>query len=810
MSGLLRDVRHALRVLARAPGLVTVVALTLAIGIGANTAIFSVVRGVLLRPLPYPQSDRLVRVFDHWNLFPRGSVSVPELFDYRAQLTQLEQVSAYINASGNLTGDGAPERVAMGRGTASLFPLLGVRPVLGRLFLPEEDQEGHEQVALLTYGFWQRRFGRDTHVVGRWLRIDGLPYLVVGVMPRGFSLGREVDLWTPLSFDATLRSEQRRGAHFLRVLARLRPGATMAQAAADLDVVGARLRAQHPDKYPSDAGWNPVPVPMLDTVVQKVRPSLWLLTGAVGLVLLIACANVANLLLARGSTRHRELSLRAALGAGRWRLVRELLTESLLLAFVGGGLGLLLSLWGVDLLLALGPSDLPRASEIHVDGGVLAFSLAVTVGTGISFGLLPALLVSRVDLHDALRAGARASAGRRPRQLRRALVVAEVALALVLLAGAGLLVRSFARVVHVDSGFRPDHALTLYIALPGPIGQDTDADRARYGRFFRQATERLRQLPGVDAAGAVDILPMSNEDSDNTFQIVDHPRPPDVAPPDEQMRFVTPGFFEALGIPLLRGRAITSDDAPGGTFAVVVNRTFAEQYWPGEDPLGRRIKLDWNRDTFGTVVGIVGNVHEFGLDAPLKPVMYWAHAQMPYQARMAIVLRSLLPEATLQAAARTELARLDPDQPIYDVRAMSVFLSKSLDARRFALTLLQIFAGLALGLAALGLYGVMAHSVEQRTHEIGVRMALGAQRGNVLGMVAREGARMVGLGLVLGVLGALLATRWLGGLLYQVSPADPLVLLGGAVVLCLASALAAYVPARRAVRVDPMVALREE
>jgi predicted permease len=723
---------------------------------------------------------------------------------------RIEQISAWQWASGNLTGDGPAERVAMGRGTSSLFSLLGTRPLIGRLFAPEEDQHGHDQVAVLTDGFWQRRFAGDSRVLGRTVRIDGTPFVIVGVLPRAFTLGRDVDLWIPLSFDPIALTEDRRGSHFLKVLGRLAPGVTLEQAKAELDLVGARLRSEHAHNYPSDAGWNPIAVPMLQNMVETVQPSLWMLMGAVGFVLLIGCANVANLLLARGSTRHRELSVRAALGAGRSRLMRQLLTEGLILAILGGGIGLLLSLWCVDLLVAMGPADLPRSSEIGMDGGVLAFSLAVTLGTGVLFGLLPALMTSRVDLHDALRAGARASAGRRPRQLRRALVVAEIALALVLLASAGLLVRSFARVLHTDPGYDPEHALALHIALPGPMGEDAEADRARYGRFFAEATERLRRLQGVDATGAANILPMSGDDSDNTFQVADHPRPEGVAPPDEQIRFITPGFFESMKIPLLRGRAITKDDGPERPYAVVVSESFARRYWPGEDALGRHIVLDWEKPRDATVVGIVGDVHVFGLDAPIKPVMYWAHAQMPYYARMAIVLRSSMPPAALEAAARAELAGMDPDQPIYDVQPLTQLVGRSLAARRFALVLLETLAALALGLAALGLYSVMAHSVEQRTHEIGVRMALGAQRANVLGMVARESAGMVAVGIGLGIIGALMATRWLSGLLYQVSPSDPLVLALGVAILCASSAVASVLPARRASRVDPMVALREE
>jgi predicted permease len=805
------DVRYTLRSLVRAPGFTAVVVLTLAVGIGANAAIFSVVRGVLLRSLPYRAPEELVRLFSHWKMLEQGSVSPAEYVDYRAMAHSLADEAAFAEGSANLSGDGEPERLSLGYGTASLLPVLGAAPARGRWFAAgAEEQPGQDQVIVLGDALWRRHFNADPGAIGRTIRLDGLPYVVVGVLPPGFDFFGTPDAWVPIAFRPEQLGEDQRGNHFLRVVARLRPGVNLASARAELDVIGARFRAEHPIKYPADSGFNPELVPLLDQVVGTVRPALWLLAAAAGLVLLIACANVANLLLARGAGREREMSLRAALGAGRARLVRQLLTESLILALAGGGLGLLVAMWGVDLLLGLAPDALPRPGAVHVDGLVLGFSVALSALTGVVFGLVPALAGSRVDLHDALRSGGRTSAGRRPRRLRQTLVVAEVALALILVTGAGLVTRSFANVIGVDPGFPTDHLLTLRVDLPTPNGPPTPADEARYLRFFTDAIARLRRLPGVAAAGAIDALPFAPWGTDNTVAIEDFPTPPGAQLPDHEIRVVMPGFFEALGAPLLRGRTFTAADRADSEPVVVINDAFARRYWHGADPTGRRLLLDRKGMPWSRIVGVVDDVREFGLDADVRPEMYFPLAQLPGRSALILLVRASVPEAEIARPARAALAALDPAQPVYDVRPVRELLAQSLERRRFALVLFELFGALALVLAAVGIYGVMAHGVAQRTHEIGVRMALGARRGNVVALVAREGALLVGLGVALGVAGALAATRALGAVLFGVSPHDPTTLAGAALLLGAAAALATWLPARRATQVDPMQALRDE
>ena len=809
---MLHDLKHALRVLARAPGFALVVTITLAVGIGANTAIFSVVRGVLLRPLPYREPENLVRVFGRWHQYPTGSVSVPEFVDYAAQARSIASLAAYNTGNANLADDsGPPDRVTAAIASATFLPLLGVATEHGRWFTADEDEAGHEHVMVLSHGSWQRRFGGARDVVGKTVRLDNEAYTIVGILPASFSFPGDVEVWVPYAWAPVDRAEDRRGAHNLRVLARLAPGVTLARAQADFDLLGERLRAAHPQSYPADGGWNPLLVPFHDQIVGEVRLGLWLLIGAAGLVLLIACANVANLLLARVMARAREMSVRAALGARRGHLVRQLLTESLLLSIIGGALGVVLALWGVDVLIALSPDSLPRAGEIRVDGGVLAFSVAVTAATGVLFGLLPALHGSRVDLGEALRAGGRSATSGRPKRLRRLLVVGEVAVAVVVVTAAGLVTRSFARVVRVDPGFPTGNLLTLQVTLPAPNGFSSKADQARFARYFGQAGERLARLPGVVAAGAMSRLPFRDEGADWTFSIEDFPTPPGQMKPDHEFRTVTPGALEALGVPLLRGRLIARDDRLDTQPVVVINQALARKYWHDADPVGRRIMLEDEEDKhWTTIVGVVGDIHELGLDAEIRPTMYYPESQLRYEEKMGLLVRSAIPEDKLAAMARAELEALDPQQPIYDVRPMVERMGQSLERRRFVLVLFELFAGLALLLATVGLYGVMSYTVAQRTREIGVRIALGARGKNVMGLVAREGVTMIGAGVALGIVGAIAVTRVLGGMLFEVSPTDPVALAIAALLLAVVSVVATLVPVRRALRVDPMVVLRDE
>jgi predicted permease len=808
MLGFWRDLRHAARLFGRAPGFAAVVVAMLAVGIGGNTAIFSVIRGVLLAPLPYRDAERVVRVFGHSAVFDRGSVSVPEYLDYGTQTTCLDGLAAWSVLTGNLVGEGPPERVSIGAATASFFPLLGVAPRLGRAFAPEEEQVGHDQVILLTHGFWQRRFGGDPAIVGRDVRIDRDTYRILGVLPERFWFPEAVDLWVPLAFGPHDKTDARRGNHNLHVLARMKNGRTLADAQGEMDVIGARLRDRYPQNYPVDGKWHPLLVPFHSQIVSDVELQLWMLIGAVGLVLLIACANVANLLLARGSARQREMAVRAALGAGRQRLVRQLVTENLLLTAAGSALGLLGAVWGIDLLLRLGPTGLPRAEEVRLDGTVLVFTLVLSTVTGLVMGAVPALAGSRVSFHDALRAGGTATPGQRMRSLGRGLVVAEVALALILLSGAAFLIRSFAHVLRVEPGFDVERVETLRVTRPTPNGPSSEDDLQGYRQFFDTALERLAHLPGVVAVGGINRLPLAGFLLDNIFEVEGAPVPPGSPRPDEEIRTVLPGYFETMRMALIRGRTIDRGDRRDAPPAIVVNQAFAEKYWPGRDPLGKRIRLEMSEPRWWTVVGVVANVREHGLDAGISPIIYLPHAQNT-GASMTLVLRTTA-ETPIASAARAALSDLDPDQPIYDVSSMRQRLSRSLEQRNFTLVVLEVFAALALVMAALGLYAILSQSVAARRREIGIRMALGARQTRVISLVACESAALVLAGAPLGVVGSLVLSRLVTRLFYGVEPGDPLTLAVSLAVLALVAGIASYLPARRAARVDPLVALESE
>ena len=809
MRSIAGDLRFALRMLLRSPGVSAAAIVTLALGIGANTAIFTVVDGVLLRPLPYPDSARLLTINGSYPSMGRmrAALSYLEYRDVLAQATTLAGVAAYEHADVNLSGTGgAPERVTLGFASATLFPTVGVQPFLGRGFSAAEERAGDDQAVVLSYATWHERFGGDPRVVGRTMLLDNVPYRVVGVLPRGFAFSGPCDVWIPLS--TSLPATADRGSHWLRVIARMRPGVARAQVDAELSAIAARLRERDPGIYGDR--WQLVEQPLIDRLVGDARPALLVLLGAVAFVLLIACANVANLMLARATARRREMAVRSALGASPGRLMRQLLTESLLLSLVGAALGVLLALWGVDALLALAPDALPRASEVALDGRVLAFSLALALATGLAFGLVPALAASRPNL-DGLRDGARGASAARGR-LKRALVVGELALSLTLLVGAGLMVRSFLELRAVDPGIAPEHVLTLRVGLPTPKGEPTADDRARWVAWFARATARLRQLPGARAAAATDILPFDGNDSRYTFDIEGEP-PRRVADlPHEEVREVTPGYFEALGIPLVRGRVPGDGDDAAAPRIVVVNQALARRYWPhGEDPVGRRIKLHGEgRSGWSTIVGVVGDVRGFGLDQPARPELFVPYAQLTDSAGMAIVVRSDGDAAALAPSVRAALAEVDATQPIFDVQPMSALIASSLAQRRFALVLMLVFAGVALLLAAVGVYGVMSYSVAQRTQELGIRVALGASTANVLGLVVGDGLRLIAAGLVAGLGGALALTRLIASLLFSVSPTDPATFAVLALLLAAVALVAIVIPARRALRVDPMQALRSE
>jgi putative ABC transport system permease protein len=809
MGALGSDLRFALRMLRRSPGVTAAAILALALGIGANTAIFSVVDGVLLRPLPFPRSDDLFAVhtgttkFNHYD----GPFSYPEYEDLVAQSRTLESAGAWVDGDANLTGANAAERVLIRLATPSLLPTLRIAPLRGRNFLPEETVKGRDRVAIIDYGLWQRQFGGAADAVGKSIRLDGVSYPIVGILPRGFRLEHHIDVWMPLS--TALDGIHVRNAHFLRVVGRRRAGATPAAIAADLDRIANLQTTTYPDLFPPTFGFSIRALPYLDDVVGDARLPLLVLLGAVGFVLLIACANVANLLLARAATRQREMAIRAALGASRGRLMRQLLTESLLLALAGAALGVLFARWGIDGLIAMSPASLPRIGDIALDLPVLLFTGAVAVTTGVAFGLVPAISASRPDLHDGLKDGTRGSSGGRGR-LRKALVVAEVALSLVLLVGSGLMVRSFVRLLQVDPGFRPDHALMLRVSLPVADSVVNDADRDRFVQFFTRAADRLRQLPGITAVGANTMLPLDGRMTDRLFEIEGYVPADKADRPDAQNRQVTPGWFAAMGIPLLRGRTIEARDDQRSRPVAVVNAAFVRKYFRDRDPLGKRIRLGTisHENQWTTIVGVVGDVRGYGLDEAPQPEMYFAMAQVRDASAMALVVRTRGEPMALIGNVRAAMAELDPGQPIFDLQPVDHLVSSSLGERRFTLTLMLLFGLVALVLAAVGIYGVMSYTVAQRTRELGIRIALGARPAQVLGMVLRDGMTLVAAGLAIGTGAAFALARVASSLLYGISAGDAVTYVVIAALLAAVALVAIVFPARRAMRVEPIQALR--
>ncbi|HEY2745780.1 MAG TPA: ABC transporter permease [Polyangia bacterium] len=812
MRDLLGDLKFALRMLRRSPGVTAAAVLALALGIGANTAIFSVVDGVLLRPLAYPESSQLVAVYrgaTHFG-FTKGPWSFPDFKDFLAQNQSFENAGIWSGGDGNLSGNGSPERVLIRLASPTLLPTLRVAPIAGRNFLPGEAFKGNDHVALLDYKLAQRRFGTPNDALGKTVRIDGVDYQVVGVLPRGFFLETAADVWMPAS--TTFDMLQVRNAHWLRMIARKKPGLSNAQIQSDLDGFSKRLVEAHGDIYPASMGLTTTIEPFIDQIVGDVRLPLLILLGAVAFVLLIACANVANLLLARAATRNREMAIRTALGAGRARLMRQLLTESLLLAFAGAGLGLVFAAWAVDGLVSLAPDALPRAAEVALDGRVLAFTIAVAAGTGIAFGLMPALSASRPDLHDALKDGTRGTTSARGR-LRKALVIAEVALSLVLLVGTGLMVRSFVRLRSVDPGFRADHALALSISLPVADSKVTDADKERFARFFTDADARIAQLPGVTAVGGSNIMPLSNNTTDLLFEIEGFTPADPADKPDCESREVAGDWFGAMGIPLVRGRTFAPSDSLTAAPVVIVNQAWVKKYSPDRDALGRHVRQPGSREPnppWATIVGVIGDVRGYGLDKPARAELYWPLTQRRGSSAMTLVARTSGDPLALAGAARGAIAEVDPQQPIFDVMPLDNVVAQSLAQRRFTLTLMMLFGIVALLLAAVGIYGVMSYTVAQRTQEIGIRVALGATAGIVLGMVLKDGMKLVAIGLAVGAAAALVLTRVGASLLWGISSTDALTYVAVAVALALVALVAIVVPARRATRVDPMQALRSE
>jgi putative ABC transport system permease protein len=800
---MLNDLRYALRQLIKAPSFTAIAILTLALGIGACSAIFSVVNVVLLQPLDYPEANRIVAIRET-NLpqFPEFSVSPPNYIDWEKQTKSYEHLAAYGGAQLNLTGEGEPQRLVGVKATAHYFEVYGVKPVLGRMLLPEEDAPGKNHVVVLSYPFWQRVFGGARDVVGREVQLNGEPYNVVGVAPLGFGLASKVDAWIPMAFKPDETANDARGGHYINVVGRLKPGVTVAQARAELEVIASQLAQQYPD---SNKGWGILMMALQDYSVRDVKPVLYTLLGAVGCVLLIACANLANLLLARATARHREISIRAALGASRARLVRQLLTESVVLSLFGGVAGLLLARWGLDALLALAPTSLPRITEIHLDSRVLLFSLALSVVTGLVFGIAPAWLAARADVNEALKQGSRGSTegGARGR-LRSALVVLEVTFALMLLGGAGLLARSFMQLAHVDPGFNPADATLLRLSLP----QKKYALPEQQTAFVNALLDRVKALPGVQAAGVTHSMPLVG-DYVLGFNIEGRPA---IAPsdlPSTNYYAVTPDYFRAMGIRLIRGRTFTPQDDAKAPRVAIINETMARQHFPNEDPIGKRINITNGPDTWREIIGIVGDIKQYGVDKATSAQAYDPFAQVPFSS-LNVVVRTTGSPAALLGALRPTVYAVDKDQPIGAIRPLEEIVADSIARQRFAMTLLTVFSLVALVIAAVGIYGVMAYSVVQRTGEFGIRMALGAQQGDVLRLVLMQGGKLIGLGLIIGLAATLAASRAMGSMLFNTSAQDPLTLGTITVLLGAVALVACLLPANRATKVNPIEALRTE
>ena len=820
MNTLAQDIRYAVRTFAKNPGFALAAVLSLAIGIGANTSIFSVANALLLRPLPYADAERLVIL---WNRSPGLNItedwfSTAQYLDIKNGHHGFEQVAIAIGGNYNLTGEGEPERVGVIRVSSNLLPMLGVVPAYGRLLAPEEDLPGRPATALLTEGMWARRYGRDPRMIGKSITINGQPYEVAGILPQSFSLPREVlptlygteqaNIFLPLPL-APAAAQVRTGEDY-NIVGKLKPGVSVAHAQAEMDTSTARLRRDFPENYPPNGGLTFSIVPLLEQVVGNVRTALLVLLGSVGLVLLIACANVANLLLSRAVVRQQEMAVRAALGASRWRIVRQLLTESVLLALCGGALGIFICLLSVKWIHILGTKSIPRLADVGIDGRVLLFTLSLSLLSGILFGLAPALRISRLDLNSTLKDASRGSAGTnavwgRGNNVRRLLVVSELALSVVLLIGAGLLIRSFARLQNVLPGFEPRGVLTFDLTMTGRRYSDKQVVLNTY----KQLWERLERLPGASAAGGVTSLPLSQAFAWTPITVEGRTPLPGEKFLNADERLVGGHYFEAMGIPLRRGRFFNERDDAKKPVAVIVDEYMAGQLWPGQDPIGKRIHIVElkSADPWQAVVGVVGRVKQDSLDSEPRIAFYLPQTQFPTRA-MTVALRSSAYPAGVLSAVKSELRALDPDLPMYYVRSMGQRVDESLAQRRFSMLLLGVFAGVALALATIGIYGVMAYLVSQGTREIGIRMALGATQRDVLGLIVRQGMTLAISGLAIGLAGACVLTRLIRSLLFGVQATDPVTFVGISVLLAFIALLASYIPAQRAARIDPMVSLR--
>jgi putative ABC transport system permease protein len=811
MTGILTDIRYGLRILTRSPVFTIISLVTLALGIGANTAMFSLVDAILLKPLPYKDPDRLTMLWEKPPGSERNSVSIANYLDWRDQNQVFEQMCAVTGGSVNLSGADEPEELPGRRVSANYFGLLGIKAFIGRTFLPDEDQPGNDKVAVISHRLWQRRFGADRNLVGNNVTLDGEKYTIIGVLAPDSSFDRTfAEIWIPFAIDPTRITRE---VHFLNVMARLKPGVSMAQARANMDSIARSIAEQFPK---TNAGWGVTIDPLRDRLLgSQTRRTALIFFGAVGFVLLIACANVANLTLARGLSRQKEVAVRAALGASSSRLVRQFLTENIFTALIGGGFGVLLSIWFEKLLIAaLPPFTLPDEANVAIDSRALMFALGVSVLTGFIFGLAPALQAARPNLNETLKEGGRGGTASRARhRLRGLLVVCEVALALVLLVGAGLLVRSFWRVLNVDPGFEPSNVLSMRVSLP----------RKRYPKagsvaaFYLDAVRRIETLPGVEGAALAQSLPLLGWNFGMPFNIEGRPAVADSERPSAHYQMVSPDYFSTMGITVARGRAFAESDTSMSTRVAIINQVMAQRYFPDEDPLGNHLIIDglvpgvpglapavsWE------IVGVISNVRESGLDEEQSPEVYVPFAQSPWGSTYLVVKTSGDP-LFMAAGVQNEIRTIDKDQPVTELKSMDQIVAESVAGRRFGTSLLGIFAAVALLLSAIGIYGVISYSVTQRTHEIGIRMALGAQRRHVVRLIVGHGMFLSAIGVGAGLVGAFALTRLMSTLLFEVSATDPITFALIALLLAGVAFFASYLPARRATRIDPVIALRYE
>ena len=820
LETLLQDLRFAVRMLRKSPGFTVVAILTLALGIGANTAIFSVVNSVLIQPLPYAEPSGLVMLWEKNSQFSsdHNTVSPPDFLDWRGRSDAFYDMAAIYDKRENLAGNGDPEEVIVQQVSANFFSVLGVNAIVGSGFTAENGQEGHDNVVILSYGFWEERFAGDTAIIGKTISLDGHPQTIVGVAPKSFRwfikdgslTGTNPQMWSPFVFSQAYHDRKNFG-RFLTVVARLKPNVTLPQAQAQMNTVAAQIEREYPD---ANQHWGVNVVALREQISGDLRPALLILFGAVGFVLLIACANVSSLLLARAANREREMAVRSAVGASRWRIARQLLTESILLAAVGGGFGIAVAVWGTNALLATSLGNPLDLRAVSIDWRVLAFAGGCTVAAGLFFGFLPSYISVHSGVSETLKEGGRgSSAGKRGRSMQSTFVVAQMGLALVLLAGSGLLIRSFIRLVGVAPGFDPNHLLTFKVSLPSPK-YNSDPERLA---FFQQLLARISRLPGVRSVSMNSYPPFSGLGAGTAVHILGRPEQSLMDLPLAFVCVVGQDYFRTMGIPLRSGRVFNQQELTEERHVVVINQAFADKYMSGQDPLGQKAvifmrSLEENQNPPSEIIGVIGDVRQMGLDTPAEPAVYWPHPELVYPV-MTVLVRAERDPLALVSSVRSELQHMDRELPMAGVATMDQVMSDSLSRSRFTMLILGIFATVALLLTSVGIYGVVSYSVVQRVHEIGIRMALGAERGDVFRMVIGQGLRLALVGLAIGAATALILTRMLSSfshLLYGVGTSDPATFVAVAALLTVVELTACYIPARRATRVDPMVALRHE